>query len=180
VTFTPSTTSSEVASLVIVSNDPTSPDSVALSGTGVGSVTVIPTALNFGNQYINKTSAAQIVTYQNNSGSTVTFSSVVLTTGTQFALTNSGTGSCTGTLTNGLSCSFTVTFTPTSTGNKTDTITITDSAVGTPHTIAISGAGKKHGILRVGAAISWPYNGAWVTKTVLKPWKRDKTTTEGI
>jgi hypothetical protein len=174
VTFTPSLASAEVASLVIVSNDPSSPDSVPLSGTGVGSVAITPTSLNFGNQYINKTSVAQTVTYQNNSGSTITFTSVALTTGTQFALTNTGTGSCTGTLTNGSSCSFTATFTPTSSGSKADTITITDSSSGSPRTVSVSGNGKKHGVLRVGAAISFPYGGADMIRTVLRPWKKDE------
>jgi hypothetical protein len=156
VTFTPSTTSSEVASLVVVSNDPSSPDTVSLSGTGSGAVTVSPISINFGNSYNNKTSSARTVTLTNSSGSTITFTSVTLTTGTQFALSGN---TCTGTLANGNSCTVNVSFTPTSIGNKADTLNFAyTGASGSPQTVALTGKGTKRNILKVGSAVKWRYN----------------------
>jgi hypothetical protein len=114
---------------------------------------VSPLSVNFGNVLIHKTSAQQIVTFNNNSGATVTFSSVALTTGTDFSI-NSNT--CSGTLTTGNNCTVGIIMTPTSTGTKTDTLTFTFTGTpGSPITVSISGSGKKHGVLKVGAVVKW-------------------------
>ena len=172
VSFTPSTTGTRSASIVITSNDPTSPDTVTLTGVGTATVTVSPTSINFGNQYVNKPSAPTTVTFNNTSGVTVTFTSVSLATGTQFALSSN---TCTGTLANGNACTVNVTFTPTSAGLKTDTLSFAfTGAAGSPQTVALQGKGQKHGVMRVGAFANWRYDGTEIIKTVLRPWRREE------
>jgi hypothetical protein len=143
VSFTPSLIGTvESASVSVASNDPASPTTLALTGQGTGTVSVTPLALSFPNQLVNHTSPSQTVTFFNNTGATVTFSSVTLTTGTQFAI---GTNGCTGTLAYLASCTTTLTFTPTSTGSKTDTLTYTFTGVsGSPITVSLVGAGSNH------------------------------------
>lgn len=177
VTYTPSLVGNESASLVIVSNDPSSPDSVTLTGSGLAPVVISPTSLTFGNQNPHKSATPQTVTYQNNSGASITVTSVLLTTGTQFAIS---ANTCVTTIANGAQCSFNVTFTPTSltacgsNGICTDTVTITDSSVGSPRTVSLTGNVKKKGIIRVGGAVNWPYYGADLLRTVLRPYYREE------
>jgi hypothetical protein len=189
VTFTPSTVGvTEVASLVLVSNDPAGGgiDTVALSGIGVGAANVTCgtqnpcVSLNFGNQFISKTSATQTVTFINQSGATITFGTIALTSGTQFAISGSSTCASLGTITTGNTCTVIVSFTPTSAGAKTDTLTIPfTGAGGTQFVIAISGTGRKHGVLKVGAAVDYPGGGV-VIQTVLRPWNRQEDWTNLI
>jgi hypothetical protein len=170
ITFTPSAAGTRSASLVVTTNDPTGPDSVSLSGNGIVGITVNPTSLSFGSQFLNKTSNALSVTFTNLSGSTVTFSSVALSVGTQYTIS---ANACTGTLTTGSHCVTSVTFTPTSQGNKADTLTYTFTGPsGSPITVGISGVGKKHGVLKVGAGVSYHVPPSIeLIKTVLRPWQ---------
>jgi len=144
-TFTPSTTTNELGSVIVVSNDPNSPDTVSLAGNGVAPVVLNPSSLGFGNIYINRTSSAQTVTYNNVTGSTITFTSVLVTGGdsTQFVL---GSNGCTGTLATGSSCTASVTFQPTSVGGKTSALVFTDNATGSPHSVTLTGNGRSHHI----------------------------------
>jgi hypothetical protein len=141
---------------------------VTLNGTGQGNVVISPTSLNFGNVFVKKTSAAQIVTYRNQSGSTVTFTSVVISTGdsTQFTL---GANTCTGTLVNGAQCSISVTFTPTSSGTKSSSLVITDSATGSPRSVTLTGKANGRKVLRVGAVVKYQLpSGFQIINTVWK------------
>jgi hypothetical protein len=54
----------------------------------------------------------------------------------------SDTTSCGTTLAAGASCQVAVTFTPAAVGTRTGTLTITDNAAGSPHTVALTGAGQ--------------------------------------
>jgi hypothetical protein len=74
ITFTPSTTTTENATVCLVSNSLNNPDCAVMAGTGTVAVSASPTSLNFGNIYRNKVSSPQTVTFTNNSGGTVTFS----------------------------------------------------------------------------------------------------------
>ena len=101
------------------------------------------TSLNFGNQLVGTTSAANTVTLSNPSGLALTISSLVVTgtNAADFSQTNTcGTG-----LAIGASCTFTVTFKPTQTGLRTASVTITDNAGGSPQTISLSGTGLVSG-----------------------------------
>ena len=135
-TFTPTAAGLTSGTLSISDNAPGSPHIVGLSGTGLSgpALTVTPSNLVFNSQQLNTTSATQTVNLSN-SGSAVTISSVTVSAGA-FAQTNSCTNIGTGS-----SCNISVTFTPTSAGTQTGTLTITDNAPGSPHTVALSGNG---------------------------------------
>jgi len=99
--------------------------------------------LNFGNQLVGTTSAANTVTVSNPSGLALTISSIAVTgtNAADFSQTNTcGTG-----LAIGASCTITVTFKPAQTGPRTASVTITDNAAGSPQTIGLSGTGLVSG-----------------------------------
>jgi hypothetical protein len=110
---------------------------------------VSPTSLNFGNVYAKKTSAAQTITFTNNSGQIVTFSSVA-TSGGDSTLFVLGTNTCTGTLASGLSCTSAVTFQPTTAGNKASSLVFTfTGAGGSPQAVALTGKANSHRVAKV-------------------------------
>jgi WD40 repeat protein len=79
------------------------------------------------------TDAVSILVANPNSSNNITISGIVVAG--DFSQTNS----CPQTLGPGASCTLSATFTPTSAGTRTGTITITDSAPGSPHTINLIG-----------------------------------------
>jgi hypothetical protein len=142
VIFKPSTTSSESAALSITDSDASSPQTVSLTGTGTAApaaVFLAPATVAFGNQLINTTSAAQIVTLTNNSSATVTGIAVTLagTSSASFAQTSTCTASLPATGT----CTISVTFTPTVAAAATATLSVADSDASSPQTAALTGTG---------------------------------------
>lgn len=112
--------------------------SILLSGT----LAYSPTNLNFGDVNLGTTSSPQTVTLTNNGGKALSISSVVA--GAPFSQTNT----CGSSLNAGASCNISVTFTPTAAGTANGTLTISDSAVGSPQTVSLTGNGT-------GAAVSF-------------------------
>ncbi len=102
-------------------------------------VTLSPTALNFGNQAVNTTSAAKTVTLTNTGTDTVNISSVAITAGNSYFAVSSNT--CGATLNAGKNCKVKITFTPTQLAAETGTLTFTDNASGNPQTVSLSGTG---------------------------------------
>jgi hypothetical protein len=99
--------------------------------------------LNFGNQTVGTTSAAQTITLTNTGNESLTISSV---TGTgSNARDFSQTNNCVGTVGPGSTCAVSVKFTPSASGTRNATVSITDSAVHSPHTLAITGIGVPTG-----------------------------------
>ena len=137
VTFTPSSPGTVTASLTVTDNASDSPESVSLTGTGVAPiVSFSQTSLSFGNQNVGTPSSTQQVTLSNTGTAPLTISSIA-TTQSSFSQTNScGTG-----LAAGASCPINVTFTPSSLGPVSASLTVTDNASGSPHTVTLSGTG---------------------------------------
>src|SRR5208283_1798198 len=135
VKFTPTATGLWSGGLTVSASVATSPASVALSGTGVGSLTLSPASVNFGNQGVNTTSAAQTVTLTNNTGAAVTVSQI--NTSGDFSQSNP----CIGLLANGGSCNIAVKFTPTATGLWRGGLTVSASMATSPASVALSGTG---------------------------------------
>jgi len=102
-------------------------------------VTVSPTTLNLGSIGVGATSPSQPVTLTNNTGSTVTMTSIGFSGGnsTNFGQTNT----CGTSVANGASCTINVTFTPNATGAFSSTLEITDSATNSPQAVTVSGTG---------------------------------------
>jgi hypothetical protein len=136
VTFTPAATGSRGATLDIYNSDPTSPQQVALSGTGTQpGITFSPGSLSFGSQTVGTKSAAQTVTVTNTGTANLSVTSVAASG--DFAETNT----CTGSIAPNVTCSISVTFTPTAAGSRTGWLTITDNAPASPQAVGLTGTG---------------------------------------
>ena len=139
VSFTPTATGSRTGALIVTDNATGSPHQISLSGTGTNPpapvVGLSITSLGFGSQVLNTTSVSQTVTLSNTGNASLNISSVVITG--DFAQTNT----CGATVAANSSCNLNVTFTPTAIGSRNGTLTITDSAAGSPTVVSLSGTG---------------------------------------
>ena len=135
--FTPSKTGTRTASLIITDDASNSPQTIALAGVGASAnITLSPTTLSFGSQVLNTSSAGKSITITNSGVENVTVSSISASGG------YSETDNCTANpIAPGQACTITAVFTPVATGNRTGTITINDSAEGSPHIVTTSGSG---------------------------------------
>jgi hypothetical protein len=138
VTFTPSISGTENATVSITDNAPDSPESTTLTGVGEGTgpaVTLSPTSLTFATQVVGTASALQNVTLTNTGVATLTITSIA-TTG-DFSQTNN----CGTTVAVNASCTISVTFIPTTVGTRTGTVSVTDNAPASPQTVTLTGTG---------------------------------------
>ncbi len=136
VTFTPAAGGARNGMLAFSDSAVTSPQTVALVGTGTGvTIGISPTGLAFGSQLVNSTSAPQNVAVTNTGSLAVTISSITISG--EFAQSNN----CPATLASGSSCAVAVVFAPQSAGAKSGTLTISDNASGAPHSVWLSGTG---------------------------------------
>lgn len=102
---------------------------------GTPAVSLAPSSLNFVNQLQTTTSVAQNVTLTNTGTATLTISGISISG--DFAQSNN----CGASLPAAGNCSISVTFTPSVLGAAVGTLTVTDNAAGSPHTVALSGNG---------------------------------------
>jgi N,N-dimethylformamidase beta subunit-like protein/ASPM-SPD-2-Hydin domain-containing protein/centrosomal CEP192-like protein/HYDIN/CFA65/VesB family protein len=147
VTFTPGATGTRSASLTFTDDAGGSPQTVALSGTGVAAgISFNPSSLSFGNQGTGTTSAAQTVTVTNSGGASLHVTSVTLT-GTNAGDFAKSADTCTGqAIAAGATCTVSVTFKPTATGARTASLAFADDAPSSPQTVALSGTGIQIGV----------------------------------
>lgn len=140
ITFTPAASSARSATLTLTDSAVNSPQTVALSGTGVLQVTLSAATFAFGNQVDGTTSAAKTVTFTKNTSTALAVSSVALT-GTnagEFAVSSNTCGVSVG---GHSSCKISVTFAPVTPGAKTAALTITDGANNSPQSVSLTGTG---------------------------------------
>lgn len=140
VAFKPTATGVRNGAITVTHQLAGSPQSVPLSGTGVApAVTLSVKTIPFGNQPVGTASAAQVVGLTNSGTATLTIASMAITGANpgDFAQTNT----CGGSVAAGANCSISVKFNPTATGNRAASVTITDSASGSPHSVALTGTG---------------------------------------
>jgi hypothetical protein len=138
VTFTPTASGSRSGTVTIRDSLPGSPQTVALAGTGVALaavVSVTPASLAFPSVSVGTSAAAQTTTLTNSGNAALAVSSI------QIAGDYGQTNNCPASLPAGSTCSMTVTFTPKATGSRSGTLTISDSVVGSPQIVGLSGAG---------------------------------------
>lgn len=138
VTFSPTISGTENATVTLSDDAPDSPQSTSLTGIGVGSgpaVTISPTSLTFSTQLVNTTSAPQSVTLSNVGNGPLSITSIIAAG--NFAQTNN----CGTTVAAGASCTISVTFTPTTVNTRTGSITVTDNAPGSPQVVSLTGTG---------------------------------------
>ncbi|PYX85646.1 MAG: hypothetical protein DMG68_17600, partial [Acidobacteria bacterium] len=141
VRFVPTTAGVLRGTLTITDSDFTSPQVVALTGTGVAPVNqVLPTSLAFGNVPIRTISPAQVVTVTNTGTAPLTINSIGLggANANQFSQNNL----CPASLAPGANCTVNVTFRPSSRGNKTATVNVNVAAPATSKTVPLTGTGQ--------------------------------------
>jgi phospholipase C len=140
VSFVPSATGAISGTLLINDNAAGSPQSVALSGTGVAPVASLsPTSLSFSSQVTGTASSAKTITLKNAGTASMLISGIAITGANSGDYTKTAT--CSGALAIGASCTINVIFTPAALGTRTAAVTITDNAAGGSQSVALTGTG---------------------------------------
>ncbi len=168
VTFAPTTVRSYGPVTLVITDDAGavagSTQSVSISGAGVTStVNFNPTTVLFGSQRTGVASAQMTSVLTNSASSAVTITSVTLT-GTNpgdfqlVAPTGPGVGDCrlVGSVAAGGTCRIAATFTPTATGGRSATVSVADSATGSPHTFSLTGTGTAPAVTLSGSTVTFP------------------------
>jgi len=142
VTFAPTQIGPRTATITITDNSQDSPQSVALSGTGVISgwnIILSTKSLTFATQLVGTTSPAQSVTLTNYGSLALLITSINFTGSSPGAFVQTNT--CGGLVASGASCTISVTFKPTQGGTRTAALSITDNAPGSPQKVLVRGVG---------------------------------------
>lgn len=128
--------------------------SMAIKGQGRPVASISPVQVNFGNQGVGTTSAPQSVVVTNTGEGPLEVASVALagTNPGDFAISSN---SCAAAVAPGGSCSVGVTFTPTAPFARAASLRIVDNALGSPHTVALSGVGLQADIAISATVRSW-------------------------
>ncbi len=137
VTFTPTATGTRTGTLSVGDSASNSPQTSALSGTGVVPATLTPATATYAAQAVGTTSAAKTFTLTNSQ--TVALTSIAIGTTGNFAVSAT---TCTTSLAAKSKCTISVTFTPTATGTRKGTLSASDSASNSPQTSNLTGTGK--------------------------------------
>jgi sugar lactone lactonase YvrE len=141
IVFAPGAVGARSAALTITDSASNSPQSVSLTGTGILPVTLTPAAEKFPATKVGVASAAKMVTIKNNLPTVLTLSGTSFTGANAGDFAQSGT-TCGGTLGAGLTCTVSIKFTPTAKGSRVAILNVSDSAITSPQTVALSGTGK--------------------------------------
>src|SRR5208283_434419 len=118
-------------------SDTAGTQTVPLSGTGAGLVTVSPTTLSFGTVKVGRTSSAKKVTLTNLQSVALNFSNI--TTTTNFSIASN---TCGASIAAGAHCTVAVILRPSAKGTVTGTLSFVDGAANSPQTVSLSGSGK--------------------------------------
>jgi len=106
-------------------------------------LTLSPPSLSFAPQLTGTSSGAQAETVTNTGTSEVVINNIAL--GGTNAADFSQTSTCSSSLAAAANCTFTVAFTPSQSGPRSASITITDSTLGSPHSVPLNGVGLTSG-----------------------------------
>ncbi len=101
--------------------------------------TLSTTALNFGNEVVNTTSAGQTATVRNSGTTSLTISSIAVSGANASSFLQSN--NCGTSLAGGQSCAIQVQFKPTVTGTLTGAVTLVDNASNPSQSLALNGTG---------------------------------------
>jgi hypothetical protein len=142
--FKPLAAGTLTANLSIADNATGSPQTAAITGTGVAAptytVSLSPASLTFASTTVGSTSSAQTVTVKNTGTGTVTLTSETLT-GTDPSDYLISAKTCSTSLAPGATCTVSIEFKPLATGTLPASLSVADNATGTPQTVAITGTG---------------------------------------
>ena len=137
VTFTPTVLGARTGTLTINDNAVGSPQTVALSGTGGVQVKLTPVSGTFPGTKVGSSSVAKVFTLSNLQS--VALTGISASTTGDFSISAT---TCSASLAAKSKCTISATFTPTKTGTRTGTLSVSDSAIGSPQTAALTGTGK--------------------------------------
>ncbi|HEV2464435.1 MAG TPA: choice-of-anchor D domain-containing protein [Acidobacteriaceae bacterium] len=161
IVFKPTTSGTRTATLNFNDSDSASPQQVSLTGLGTapaGVVSATPGSLSFGTTNVGSTSTAQIITVTNNTASSVTLNTAVLSDPTDFSVLSTTCGSTLGV---SASCTTNIAFTPANSGTLSGTWSITSSASATPLTVNLTGIAAPGGIATLSpSSYDFPTQGA--------------------
>ena len=134
--FIPTTTGNRTATLTIT--DQFRSQLVSLTGTGSAppGVSLSPTSLTFSPTGVGLSAVPQTLTLTNNGGLPLTISSTAISPNFSIASTT-----CTATLAANAACTLQIVFTPTTAGPISGSLTLTDNALSTTQTAALSATG---------------------------------------
>lgn len=142
--FAPTVAGARSATLSFTDTATNTPQAVALTGTGTGSASgsasVTPASINWVSVAIGKGGAPKAATLTNNGTAAISISSIALT-GANPGDYQISSKTCGASLAASASCTATIVFSPTATGMRTATLNFTDSASGSPQTVALTGTG---------------------------------------
>ena len=140
VTFTPTVSGMETATVIISDSAAGSPQTVSVTGTGTNpTVNLSANTLAFGTQNLGTASAAQSITLNNTGNASLNIASIAVIGANPSDFT--ATNACGSSVVAGGSCTISVTFTPASSGTRTASVAITDNASTSPQLIALTGTG---------------------------------------
>ncbi len=140
--FAPTAAALETATVTYTDGATGSPQSVAVSGTGVPAtptLSVNPASVNFGSVQVHVTSSSGPIVLTIASGP-VTFTGTPSLSGANAADFALASNTCTGTV-SAASCQTVVSFTPSAVGSESATLSYTDDATGSPQSVPLSGTG---------------------------------------
>src|SRR6185437_7319471 len=142
VKFTPTGSGLETATVTFTDDATGSPQTVAVSGTGVPAtptLSVSPASVNFGSVLVHTTSSSGPIVLTIASGP-VTFTGTPSLSGANAADFALASNTCSGTV-SAASCQTVVSFTPSLVAAESATLTYVDNATGSPQTVSLSGTG---------------------------------------
>jgi hypothetical protein len=144
ITFSPTAIGARTGTLTFADDAVNSPQIATLTGTGTAPVTLSTSSLTFAARSVGTTSAVHNVTLTNHLTGPVAIYSVLVNG--DFAVANNTCGSS---VAAGVACEIGVTFTPTAVGTRTGTLTINDSAYGSPLLVSLTGTGNASGLVSI-------------------------------
>jgi hypothetical protein len=141
-TFNPTAAGTFSATLSFNDTAPNTPQSITLSGTGVGApaASFSPASLAFASTIVGASSAMQGITLKNTGTAALTLSGITI--GGANATSFSQTNNCGTSLAISASCTVTVTFKPASAGALSASLNFADNAANSPQAVALSGTGN--------------------------------------
>ena len=137
VTFTPTAVGTRTGTVTITDNSPSSPQTVALSGTGTAQATLTPATKTFPTETVGTSSPAKTFTLSNKQP--VSLTGISISTTGDFSVSST---TCKASLGAKSTCTISVVFTPTAVGTRTGMLSVADSATGSPQTSSLTGTGK--------------------------------------
>jgi len=137
IVFTPTQLGPLTGTLTISDDAANSPQTVALSGTGVVPVTLTPESATYPKRTVGTASPAKTFTLTNSQN--ISLDNIAIGTNGDFAVSAT---TCTTSLPAKGKCKISVTFTPTAIGTRTGQLSVSNNASNSPQTASLTGTGK--------------------------------------